>query len=133
MKKAAWQPWKVPDTESFWTGIHSAYRIPVFVAYVVFLLATPVWPWPKNLAHVLALSTATIIGIQFWFADQGGVYVLWYLPLLVLLAFRPNLAERRAPEINSDTDWLTRLRRGVVHLLLRAAPKKRETVPPSEG
>lgn len=130
-KNPAWQPWKVPDTESFWTGIHSAYRIPVFVAFVVFVLATPLWPWPKNLAHVLALSTATIVGVQFWYADQGGVYVLWYLPLLVLLVFRPNLAERRPPEINPDADWLTRLRRAFASLVMRSA-KTPETVPPSE-
>ncbi len=115
----AWQPWKVPHTEGFWTGIHAAYRIPVFVVYVVFVLATAVWPWPKNLAHLLALSTALLIGIQFWYADQGGVYVLWYLPLLVLLVFRPNLADRRPPEINRDIDWLYRLRRALLGLVLR--------------
>src|SRR5262245_13502801 len=117
-RDAAWQPWKVPDTEGFWTGIHAAYRIPVFVSYVVFIVATAVWPWPKNLAHLLALSAAAIIGIQFWYADQGGVYVLWYLPLLMLLVFRPNLADRRPQEINADTDWLTRLRRSVAGVLL---------------
>lgn len=116
---AAWQPWKVPHTESFWTGIHAAYRIPVFVAFVVFVLGTAVWPWPKNLAQLLALSTAAIIGIQFWYADQGGVYVLWYLPLLVLLVFRPNLADRRPPEINPETDWAARFRRAVFGMVTR--------------
>jgi hypothetical protein len=116
-RDAAWQPWKVPDTEGFWMGIHAAYRIPVFVSYVVFIVATAVWPRPKNLAHLLALSAAAIIGIQFWYADQGGVYVLWYLPLLMLLVFRPNLADRRPQEINADTDWLTRLRRSVAGVL----------------
>ncbi|MCI0682332.1 MAG: hypothetical protein L0Y71_09525 [Gemmataceae bacterium] len=127
----AWQPWKVPHTESFWTGIHAAYRIPVFVAFVVFVLATAVWPWPKNLSQLLALSTAAIIGIQFWYADQGGVYVLWYLPLLVLLVFRPNVADRRPPEINPETDWLTRFRRAVVRTALRS-PRAPEPVGPPE-
>ncbi len=127
-RDAAWQPWKIPDTEGFWTGIGWAYRIPVFVGYVVFVSATAVWPWPKNLAHLLALSAAAIIGIQFWYADQGGVYVLWYLPLLVLLVFRPNLAERRPPEINPDTDWLTRMRRALVGLIPRGA-KQPEPIP----
>src|SRR5260370_40621056 len=31
---SAWQPWKVPTTEGFWTGVHWAYRIPVFLAYL---------------------------------------------------------------------------------------------------
>ena len=125
LRQAAWQPWKVPQTEGFWTGVHAAYRIPVFVAYAVFVLATAVWPWPKSLAHLIALSTAAIIGIQFWYADQGGVYVLWYLPLLVLLVFRPNLAERRPPEINRDADWLTRLGRSLLRMVFRS-PKTPE-------
>ncbi|MCS7044918.1 MAG: hypothetical protein NZO58_01040 [Gemmataceae bacterium] len=110
---ADWQPWKTPTSEGFWTGIHAGYRLPVFVVYAAFVLATIVWPAPKNLAHVLALSAATIVGIQLWYADKGGVYVLWYLPLLVLLVFRPNLVERRPPPINPDTDWLCRLRRAL--------------------
>jgi hypothetical protein len=128
LKQAAWQPWKVPHTEGFWTGVHAAYRIPVFVAYTVFVLATILWPWPKNLAHVIALSTATIIGIQFWYADQGGVYVLWYLPLLVLLVFRPNLAERRPPQISPEADWLTRVERALLRLVIRG-PRASEPVP----
>ena len=57
---------------------------------------------------MLALSAATLIGIQFWYADQGGVYVLWYLPLLLLVVFRPNLADRQPPTIEAETDWLRR-------------------------
>lgn len=106
-----WQPWKQPRTESLWIGLHWAYRIPVFVAYLAFLVTTFVWPAPKNLAHVLALSAALLIGIQFWYADQGGVFILWYLPLLLLMAFRPNLSDRRPPSIQPETDWLCRLGR----------------------
>ena len=36
------------------------------------------------------------------------MYVLWYLPLLLLLVFRPNLNDRRPPVINRETDWLHR-------------------------
>ncbi len=113
----AWQPWKVPTTEGFWTGIQWAYRIPVFIAYLAFVIATLFWPAPKNLAQALALTTATLIGIQFWYADQGGVYVLWYLPLLLLLVFRPNLHERRAIPIAPETDWLARSGRRLWRLL----------------
>jgi hypothetical protein len=103
-----WQPWKVPTNEGFWTGVHWAYRIPVFIAYVAFAVTTFFWPRPKNLAHLLALSAAVLIGIQFWFADKGGVYVLWYLPLVLLLVFRPNLTDRVPPVITPETDWLRR-------------------------
>jgi hypothetical protein len=103
-----WQPWKVPNAEGIWTGAHWAYRIPVFILYLAFVVATALWPAPKNLAHVIALSAAVLIGIQFWYADQGGVYVLWYLPLFLLLVFRPNLSERYPPLIPSESDWLLR-------------------------
>lgn len=104
-----WQPWKVPSAEGFWTGIHWAYRIPVFIAYVAFVSTTFFWPRPKNLAHLMALSAAALIGIQFWFADKGGVYVLWYLPLLLLLVFRPNLTDRLPPPLPQEADWLRRM------------------------
>jgi hypothetical protein len=108
----SWQPWKVPppDMEGFWTGVHSAYRIPVFIAYVAFVLATAVWPMPKTLAHLLALATAVMIGTQLWYGDQGGTYVLWYLPLLLLVMFRPNLETARPAVLTVENDWLTRLR-----------------------
>jgi hypothetical protein len=108
-----WQAWKVPTTESFWQGIHWAYRIPVFIAFLAFVITTVFWPAPKNLAHLLALSTATLIGIQFWYANRGGVYILWYLPLLLLVIFRPNLADRQPATIEAETDWLRRLGRKI--------------------
>ena len=101
-----WQPWRVPETESLWTGIHWAYRLPVFILFVAFVVVTSFWPSPKNLAHVIALSAAILIGIQFWYSDQGGVYVLWYLPMLALMTFRPNLVDRQPPAILPESDWI---------------------------
>jgi hypothetical protein len=49
-----------------------------------------------------------LIGVQFWFADRGGVYVLWYLPLLVIMVLRPNLAELRPVD---PGPWPTFVRR----------------------
>jgi hypothetical protein len=91
--------------------------MPVFLAYLAFVVTTFFWPAPKNLAHVLALSAAVLIGIQFWFADRGGVYVLWYLPLLLLLVFRPNLTDCR-PGPPGD-DWLARTGRALGRALRR--------------
>jgi len=104
-----WQPWRVPVAEGIWQGIHWAYRIPVFVVFLAFVGMTAVWPMPKNLGHVIALSAAVLIGVQFWYADKGGQYVLWYLPLLLLLAFRPNLSDRLPLPIVPETDWVARL------------------------
>jgi hypothetical protein len=126
-----WQPWKEPgpDTEGFWTGVHWAYRLPVFIAYVAFVATTLFWPAPKDLAHLLALSAAVLIGIQFWFADRGGVYVLWYLPLLLLLVFRPNLSDRRAIPIPSEGDWLVRLQRAARERIKRRLKLRQPLAP----
>lgn len=113
-----WQPWKQPQleaTKGFWTGVAwaPAYRLPVFVAFTAFVLTTTFWPAPKNLAHLIALSSAILIGIQFWYADQGGVYVLWYLPILLLMVFRPNCSEKTAlpTGISQNGRWRQRLGR----------------------
>jgi hypothetical protein len=119
-----WQPWTVPVAQGFWRGVHWAYRMPVFIAYVAFVLTTAFWPSPKNLAHLIALLAAVLIGIQFWFADEGGKYVLWYLPFLLLLAFRPNLSDRVPPAIHAETDWLNRLGRRTARSI-----KKRPGIP----
>jgi len=39
-----WKPWSPPPTESIWTGAHWAYRLPVFVLFVGFLVGVTVWP-----------------------------------------------------------------------------------------
>jgi hypothetical protein len=110
-----WQPWRVPTAEGIWQGIHWAYRVPVFIVFLAFVGVTAQWPWPKNLGHVIALSAAVLIGMQFWYADKGGQYVLWYLPLLLLLVFRPNLADRRPPVIlGQQADWVSRAGAAVV-------------------
>jgi hypothetical protein len=94
-----WKPWTVPTGESIWTGTHWAYRLPVFVLFVGFVAAVAFWPAPKNLSHLVAQSAAVLIGVQFWHADRGGQYVLWYLPLLLLMVLRPNLTAAEPPQV----------------------------------
>jgi len=117
--QSTWQPWQEPpaDARSVWMNVHWAYRVPVFIVYITFVVTTAFWPYPKNLAHVLALTAAILLGIQFWYADQGGVYVLWYLPFLLLLVFRPNLSAC-VPAVPGD-DWVARLVRRIMHYLSR--------------
>ena len=115
-----WQAWKAPKTEGLWQGSHWAYRLPVFIAYVAFIVLTMFWPTPRNLAQVIAQSAAVVIGVQFWYADQGGVYVLWYLPLLMLMMFRPNLVEVRPPALAGPGTWVfTRIRRAAARWWVR--------------
>ncbi len=117
---SAWLPW-VPDPglEGVWQGssLHYLYRLPIFLAFVAFVGTTAFWPAPKNLADVLALTAAVLLGIQFWYADQGGVYILWYLPLLLLLVFRPNLSACQPQPPGQD--WLARLGRRLAILARR--------------
>src|SRR5262249_39905009 len=53
----AWQLWKdlPPEAYGIWKtsewAVHWAYRIPVFIAFVAFVVATFFWPTPKNLAQ----------------------------------------------------------------------------------
>jgi hypothetical protein len=128
-----WQPWLEPGagTRGFWTGVQWAwaYRMPVFIAYLTLVTLMVLWPSPKNLGHVLALSAAALVGLQFWYAHQGGVYVLWYLPLLLLLVFRPNLSAHRPLPIDPETDWLFRLGRMLVRLTARVVRLPEVPVP----
>ncbi len=84
------------DASGFWGAGMNAYRLPVFVGYVIMLVALTVWPRRKSLEHLLASSTALIIGTQFWYPQAGGVYLLWYLPLTLAVCFRPRLIQLQA-------------------------------------
>jgi hypothetical protein len=106
---ADWQPWRGSDAESLWKKVHGAYRLPVFVAFVGFVATVTVWPSPKNLSHLIALSAAILMGVQFWHADRGGVYVLWYLPLVLLMVFRPNLSRHEPPVPAPGSGFVVRL------------------------
>jgi len=90
---------RVGSQESgFWSSHEVAYRIPVLVTYFVMLVALTVWPQRKSLAQVITHSAAIVIGTQFWYPQQGGIYVLWYLPLLLLVLFRPLMTNHLAPD-----------------------------------
>ena len=40
-----------------------------------------------------------MVGAQFWHAYGGGLYIAWFLPLLLLTIFRPNLEDRVALKV----------------------------------
>jgi hypothetical protein len=82
----------------FWQPDIAAYRIPVFVAFCAGTIVISVWPRHKTLEHLIANSAAIIIGTQFWYPQQGGVYSLWYVPLLLVVIFRPTLAQLTPPD-----------------------------------
>ncbi|MEX1224284.1 MAG: hypothetical protein WEA31_07025, partial [Pirellulales bacterium] len=52
---------------------------------------------------------AIMLAVQFWHAHGGGLFIGWYLPLLLLTVFRPNLEDRVALSVLGE-GWLTRRR-----------------------
>lgn len=84
-----------PSSGSFWSGIDESYRLPVVILYLVLVALSTFWPPEKNLGELIALSAALLIASQFWYLDKGGTLVLLYLPLVLLMIFRPNLASKR--------------------------------------
>jgi hypothetical protein len=74
-------------------------RIPLAAVFFVMLTAMTVLPRPRNLENLLANSTALVVTAQLWYPDDIGAYVLWYLPLLLLVVFRPRLDRFTPPDV----------------------------------
>jgi hypothetical protein len=80
-----------------WVGgelVRHVWRIPVFVTYLVLCGSLVLGPQPKNLGTLIAHSAVVLLGTAFWYMPQTGGYILWYLPLVLLVVFRPNLKGR---------------------------------------
>jgi hypothetical protein len=85
-----------PDIHGFWEQPLSPFRWPVIALFVAMCGSMALWPAQKNLGSLLACSAAIMLGTQFWKAYEGGTFMAWYLPLLILTIFRPNLEDRVA-------------------------------------
>jgi hypothetical protein len=77
-------------------------------AFLALCCSLALWPAQKNLGTLMSCSAVVLLATQFWVADRGGVYLAWYLPLLLLTIFRPNLEDRVALSVLGE-GW--RLRR----------------------
>lgn len=88
------------STQYFWgnLGILSVYRLPVMVAYFVMVAIMTIWPRFRTVEVLLAQSAAALVGTQLWYTQRGGVYLLWYLPLILMVVFRPRLLHLRPLE-----------------------------------
>lgn len=91
-----WPTSDAPPTGSFWSGIDMSYRLPVWIGYLALVITTTFWPARKNLGELISTSAALLVASQFWFLSAGGTLVLLYLPLVILMMFRPNLGHRRS-------------------------------------
>ena len=80
-------------------GWNPFWRLPVIVGYVILSAFFAIWPAQKNLGTILSGSAALMIAAQFWHGESGGLYIAWFLPLLLLTIFRPNLQDRIATKV----------------------------------
>ena len=92
--KSAFLVFTRPD--GFWNPDDKFYRMPILAVFVVVSIGLMLVPSHKHLATLLSGSALLMLGVQFFQLYQGGLYLSWYLPLLILTIFRPNLEDRTA-------------------------------------
>ncbi len=84
------------NLQGFW-ATHSPYlRIPLVALFLALCFGMAIWPAQKNLGTLMSCSAAVMLGTQFWYPQGGLLFMNWYLPLLLLTVFRPNLENRMA-------------------------------------
>lgn len=91
-------------------GWDPVWRVTVLAGFVVLCGSFALWPAQKNLGTLLSCSAAVMLATQFWHGFGGGVYMAWYLPLLLLTIFRPNLEDCVALTVLGE-GWFPRRRR----------------------
>ena len=94
-----------------WQYWNEVYRYPILVGFIFLSLSFAIWPAQKNLGSLMSCSAALMLGTQFWHAHSGGLALAWYLPLLLLTIFRPNLEDRVALSVLGN-GWPRWPRRG---------------------
>ena len=93
---AFWFP-RMDNLGGIWAlGIDQIWRHPLLVGFVLLSVSFAGWPSEKNIGTLIAYTAAIMAAVQFWHGFGGGLYVAWYLPLVLLVMFRPNVAGRVA-------------------------------------
>ena len=92
-------------------GWDPVFRLPVLATFFALAASFSLWPAQKNLGTLMSCSAALMIATQFWhgFGGGGGLFMGWYLPLLLLTVFRPNLEDRIALTVLGE-GWFPRRR-----------------------
>ena len=106
-----WTSLSPANLEGFWSlgMIDKVYRYPVLVALVAFCTSLALWPPQKNLGTLMSCSAAVMLATQFWHPAGGGLQMAWYLPLVLLTIFRPNLEDRVAMSVLGE-GWFPKRR-----------------------
>jgi len=88
-----------------WNYWNTSYRYPLLAMFIGLSFSFILWPVQKNLGTLLSCSAALMIGTQFWHAHTGGMALAWYLPVMLLTIFRPNLEDRVAVDVVAPSRW----------------------------
>jgi hypothetical protein len=94
--------------KGIWKFWNPVYRYPLLATFVAMSFGFTLWPFQKNLATLISCTGALMAATQFWNARDGGIYIAWFLPLLLLTIFRPNLEDRVAETMVGEGWWVTR-------------------------
>ncbi|MCO6454938.1 MAG: hypothetical protein J5I93_06530 [Pirellulaceae bacterium] len=113
-----WMPYTEGLAGIWGLGWSPAYRLPVLAGFIALSGSLAIWPAQKNLGTLLSCSAAVMVATQFWHGFGGGTYLAWYLPLILLTIFRPNLEDRVALAVLGE-GWFPRRQRN--RLAIRAA------------
>jgi len=100
---------RLPATSNLggvWQTWSHVTRYPILAAFVALAFSFTIWPTQKNLGTLISGSAAIMLAVQFWHAYDGGIFIAWFLPLLLLTIFRPNLEDRSALSKLSRGWWL---------------------------
>ena len=84
------------QADGLWEYVSRFYRIPLIALFIAICFGYAIWLPRKNLAALISCSAAVMLAVQSWMGRQGGLYMAWYLPLIALTVFRPNLSDRVA-------------------------------------
>ena len=91
-----WRP-LMDGLEGIWAlGWNQWWRLPIMVTFVLLCFSFAAWPFEKNIGTLVSYTAVVMILVQFWHGFGGGLYMAWYLPLVLLTVFRPNLGGRVA-------------------------------------
>lgn len=83
--------------EGIWgLGWNRWYRLPILVAFIALCVSFVFWPLRKDLGMLFAYTGAIMVAVQFWHGFGGGLYMAWYLPMFLMVMFRPMMKGRIA-------------------------------------